>query len=103
MVPSPNPIIGSGAPSGCYSIVHPSQLDRFYLLEVCPIEIEFKEMYTGYTFMKECLNSNHRLKRNNLSFLQVDEILRDSPCPRGQFDYVAFSRMLKHGKPNKNA
>jgi hypothetical protein len=53
MVPSPNPIIGSGAPSGCYSIVHPSQLDRFYLLEVCPIEIEFKEMYTGYTFMKE--------------------------------------------------
>lgn len=53
MVPSPNPIIGSGAPSGSYSIVHSSQLDRFHLLEVCPIGIEFKEMYTGYTFMKE--------------------------------------------------
>jgi len=52
----------------------------------------------------KCLNSNHRLERNNLSFfLQVDEILRDSPCSRGQFDYVAFSRMLKHGKPSKNA
>lgn len=37
-----------------------------------------------------------------VNILQVDEILREAPCYGGKFDYVAFSKMLKHGKPSKN-
>ncbi|CAG2252798.1 myosin regulatory light chain 12A-like [Mytilus edulis] len=31
---------------------------------------------------------------------EVDEILKEGPCSRGHFDYIAFSRILKHGKPS---
>uniref|UniRef100_A0A914VWI0 Uncharacterized protein n=1 Tax=Plectus sambesii TaxID=2011161 RepID=A0A914VWI0_9BILA len=27
----------------------------------------------------------------------VDELFRDAPIKGGQFDYVEFTRMLKHG------
>ncbi|CAI2347579.1 unnamed protein product [Caenorhabditis sp. 36 PRJEB53466] len=33
---------------------------------------------------------------------QVDELFRDAPIKNGQFDYVEFTRMLKHGTKDKD-
>ncbi|KAK0419852.1 hypothetical protein QR680_014367 [Steinernema hermaphroditum] len=33
---------------------------------------------------------------------QVDELFRDAPIKNGQFDYVEFTRMLKHGTKEKD-
>lgn len=34
--------------------------------------------------------------------LQVDELFRDAPIKNGMFDYVEFTRMLKHGTKDKD-
>ncbi|CAD5218974.1 unnamed protein product [Bursaphelenchus okinawaensis] len=33
---------------------------------------------------------------------QVDELFRDAPIKNGRFDYVEFTRMLKHGTKDKD-
>jgi myosin regulatory light chain 12 len=33
---------------------------------------------------------------------QVDELFRDAPIKDGRFDYVEFTRMLKHGTKDKD-
>ncbi|KAK5981614.1 Nonmuscle myosin II regulatory light chain, partial [Trichostrongylus colubriformis] len=33
---------------------------------------------------------------------QVDELFRDAPIKNGYFDYVEFTRMLKHGTKDKD-
>lgn len=33
---------------------------------------------------------------------QVDELFRDAPIKNGKFDYVEFTRMLKHGTKDKD-
>ncbi|MCP9259435.1 putative myosin regulatory light chain [Dirofilaria immitis] len=33
---------------------------------------------------------------------QVDELFRDAPIRNGMFDYVEFTRMLKHGTKDKD-
>uniref|UniRef100_A0A914E723 EF-hand domain-containing protein n=1 Tax=Acrobeloides nanus TaxID=290746 RepID=A0A914E723_9BILA len=33
---------------------------------------------------------------------QVDELFRDAPIKNGQFDYMEFTRMLKHGTKDKD-
>jgi len=33
---------------------------------------------------------------------QVDELFRDAPIKNGRFDYVEFTRMLKHGTKEKD-
>ena len=37
------------------------------------------------------------------SFLspQVDEMFREAPIKKGMFDYVEFTRILKHGKKDE--
>ncbi|VDM68587.1 unnamed protein product [Strongylus vulgaris] len=34
--------------------------------------------------------------------IQVDELFRDAPIKNGNFDYVEFTRMLKHGTKDKD-
>lgn len=33
---------------------------------------------------------------------QVDDLFRDAPIKNGMFDYVEFTRMLKHGTKDKD-
>uniref|UniRef100_A0A914RYK0 Myosin regulatory light chain n=1 Tax=Parascaris equorum TaxID=6256 RepID=A0A914RYK0_PAREQ len=33
---------------------------------------------------------------------EVDELFRDAPIKNGRFDYVEFTRMLKHGTKDKD-
>lgn len=32
---------------------------------------------------------------------QVDEMFREAPIKKGMFDYVEFTRILKHGKKDE--
>lgn len=35
-------------------------------------------------------------------FLKVDEMFRDAPIKKGNFDYIEFTRILKYGKKEKD-
>jgi len=35
-------------------------------------------------------------------FLQVDEMYREAPIKNGLFDYLEFTRILKHGAKDKD-
>jgi len=34
--------------------------------------------------------------------MQVDDMYREAPIKNGNFDYVEFTRILKHGKKDKD-
>jgi Ca2+-binding EF-hand superfamily protein len=34
-------------------------------------------------------------------FIQVDEMFREAPIKKGNFDYNEFTRILKHGKKDE--
>lgn len=44
------------------------------------------------------LNFNYCL----LWFLQVDEMYREAPISKGMFNYIEFTRILKHGAKEKD-
>lgn len=39
---------------------------------------------------------------NEYIFFQVDEMYREAPIKGGLFDYIEFTRILKHGAKDKD-
>jgi len=61
----------------------------------------FDEDNTG-TISEERLRELFTTMGDRYTDEQVDEIFRDAPIKDGQFDYVEFTRMLKHGTKDRD-
>ena len=49
------------------------------------------------------MNELNYLFDDNLSCFQVDELYREAPIDKnGMFDYIEFTRILKHGAKDKD-
>ena len=61
----------------------------------------FDEDGTGY-ISEERLRELLTTLGDRYTHEQVDDLFRDAPIKKGQFNYVEFTRMLKHGTKDKD-
>ena len=81
----------------------------FHLAFVCVIQLRMEDydscifwmLHTSTLDSPVCHNCS-LLAETSCRIFQVDEMYREAPIKHGMFDYIEFTRILKHGAKDKD-